>query len=127
MSNDVKTNDQMHQETKESLELFIKNLKELLHKGDYVINYVHRNYDTKDIESIDMEIAGHRLFIEKNNLELNFRFFAKFEDILNKELLETYNKLTIDRDIQYHEEILKKLKKQKAKGDKDAPNNVLDN
>ena len=61
-----KTSDQMRQETIDALELFKKNLKEYLNKGNYELKYINRHYDTQEISSVDMELNGTRLFIQKD-------------------------------------------------------------
>ena len=84
--NNNKTSDQMRQETIDALEQFKKNLKEYLNNGNYELKYINRHYDTQEISSVDMELNGTRLFIQKD----------------------------IDRDIDFYEEKLRKLRAQKA-------------
>ena len=109
-----KTSDQMRQETIDALEQFKKNLKEYLNKGNYEVKYINRHYDTQEISSVDMELNGTRLFIEKDEAEVNIRVFAKIEELINPQVIKVYNKLTIDRDIHFYEEKLRKLRAQKA-------------
>lgn len=109
-----KTSDQMRQETIDALELFKKNLKEYLNKGNYELKYINRHYDTQEISSVDMELNGTRLFIQKDEAEVYIRVFAKIEELINPQVINLYNKLTIDRDIHFYEEKLKKLRAQKA-------------
>ena len=108
-----KTSDQMRQETIDALELFKKNLKEYLNKGNYELKYINRHYDTQEISSVDMELNGTRLFIQKDEAEVYIRVFAKIEELINPQVIKVYNKLTIDRDINFHEEKLRKLRAQK--------------
>ena len=42
-----------------------------------------------------------------------FRVKTDINDVINQRLLDAYDRLTIDRDISYYEEMLKKLKAQK--------------
>ena len=109
-----KTSDQMRQETIDALELFKKNLKEYLNKGNYELKYINRHYDTQEISSVDMELNGTRLFIQKDEAEVFIRVFAKIEELINPQVINLYNKLTIDRDIHFYEEKLRKLREQKA-------------
>lgn len=109
-----KTSDQMRQETIDALELFKKNLKEYLNNGNYELKYINRHYDTQEISSVDMELNGTRLFIQKDEAEVFIRVFAKIEDLINPQVIKLYNKLTIDRDIDFYEEKLRKLRAQKA-------------
>ena len=109
-----KTSDQMRQETIDALELFKKNLKEYLNKGNYELKYINRHYDTQEISSVDMELNGTRLFIQKDEAEVFIRVFAKIEELINPQVIKVYNKLTIDRDIHFYEEKLRKLRAQKA-------------
>ena len=109
-----KTSDLMRQETIDALELFKKNLKEYLNKGNYELKYINRHYDTQEISSVDMELNGTRLFIQKDEAEVFIRVFAKIEDLINPQVIKLYNKLTIDRDIDFYEEKLRKLRAQKA-------------
>lgn len=116
-----KTSDQMRQETIDALEQFKKNLKEYLNKGNYEVKYINRHYDTQEISSVDMELNGTRLFIEKDEAEVNIRVFAKIEELINPQVIKVYNKLTIDRDIHFYEEKLRKLRAQKAIADNEEP------
>ena len=109
-----KTSDQMRQETIDALDLFIKNLKEYLRYGSYPIEYVDRDFSTKEVEGITMKLDKHKLFIRKDDAELYLQINAEIKDLLNQQLIDDYNRLTIDRDIRYYEERLKKLKAQKA-------------
>ena len=109
-----KTSDQMRQETIDALNLFIKNLKEYLRHGSYPIEYVDRDFSTKEVEGITMKLDVHKLFIRKDDAELHLQVNAEIKDLLNQQLIDEYNRLTIDRDISYYEERLKKLKAQKA-------------
>ena len=61
-----------------------------------------------------MELNGTRLFIQKDEAEVFIRVFAKIEDLINPQVIKLYNKLTIDRDIDFYEEKLRKLRAQKA-------------
>ena len=63
--------------------------------------------------SVDMELNGTRLYIEKDNVEVNIHVFANIEVLLNPQVIKLYNKMTIDRDINFHEEKLRKLRAQK--------------
>ena len=112
--NNNKTSDQMRQETIDALEQFKKNLKEYLNNGNYELKYINRHYDTQEISSVDMELNGTRLFIEKAGAEVYIRVFAKIEELINPQVIKLYNKLTIDRDIDFYEEKLRKLRAQKA-------------
>lgn len=112
--NNNKTSDQMRQETIDALEQFKKNLKEYLNNGNYELKYINRHYDTQEISSVDMELNGTRLFIQKDEAEVFIRVFAKIEDLINPQVIKLYNKLTIDRDIDFYEEKLRKLRAQKA-------------
>ena len=109
-----KTSDKMRQETIDALNLFIKNLKEYLRHGSYPIEYVDRDFSTKEVEGITMKLDEHKLFIRKDDAELHLQVNAEIKDLLNQQLIDEYNRLTIDRDISYYEEKLKKLKAQKA-------------
>lgn len=109
-----KTSDQMRQETIDALNLFIKNLKEYLRHGSYPIEYVDRDFSTKEVEGITMKLDEHKIFIRKDDAELYLQVNAEIKDLLNQQLIDEYNRLTIDRDINYYEEKLKKLKAQKA-------------
>ena len=104
----------MRQETIDALEQFKKNLKEYLNNGNYELKYINRHYDTQEISSVDMELNGTRLFIQKDEAEVFIRVFAKIEDLINPQVIKLYNKLTIDRDIDFYEEKLRKLRAQKA-------------
>lgn len=116
-----KTSDQMRQETIDALELFKKNLKEYLNKGNYELKYINRHYDTQEISSVDMELNGTRLFIEKTGAEVYIRVFAKIEELINPQVIKLYNKLTIDRDIHFYEDKLRKLRAQKAIAENEEP------
>ena len=110
-----KTSDQMRQETIDALNLFINNLKEYLRYGSYPIEYINRNFTTKEVEGINMKLDKHKLFIRKDDAELYLQLNVEIKDLLNQQLIDDYNRLKIDRDIEYHEETLRKLKAQKAR------------
>lgn len=124
--NNNKTSDQMLQETLDALELFKKNLKEFLHKGNYKINYINRHYSTQEVESIDLDLNGTRLYIAKDEAEVDMRLFAKIDDLINPQLIKAYNKLTIDRDIKIYEAKLKKLKEQKVIAEKEESQHMVE-
>ena len=113
----IKISNQMRQETIDALELFKKNLKEYLNKGNYELRYINRHFDTQEIYSVDMELNGTRLYIEKDNVEVNIHVFANIEELLNPQVIKLYNKMTIDRAINSCEERLRKLRAQKAIAD----------
>lgn len=112
-----KTSDQMRQETIDALEQFKKNLKEYLNNGNYELKYINRHYDTQEISSVDMELNGTRLFIEKDEAEVYIHVYAKIEELINPQVIKHYNKMTIDRAINSCEERLRKLRAQKAIAD----------
>ena len=116
-----KTSDQMRQETIDALELFKKNLKEYLNNGNYEVRYINRDFETQEVNSVDMELNGTRLFIEKDEAEVYIRVFAKIEELINPQVIKLYNKLTIDRDIDFYEEKLRKLRAQKAIAENEEP------
>lgn len=115
-----KTNDQMRQDTIDALELFIKNLKEYLRKGTYEIEYIDRDYITKEIEGVTLNLLDQKIVIRRHDAEILFTLKMDVKDLLNQELLDDYNRLTIDRDIRYYEDKLMKLKAQKENLDKAA-------
>ena len=121
-----KTSDQMRQETIDALELFKKNLKEYLNNGNYEVKYINRDYETEEVSGVDMELNGTRIFIEKDEAEVNIRVFAKIENLINPQVMKLYNKMTIDRAINSCEERLKKLRAQKALADKEEPKETDD-
>jgi hypothetical protein len=109
-----KTKEQLRQDTIDALDLFIKNLKEYLRKGTYEIEYIDRDYITKEIEGVTLNLLDQKLVIRRHDAEILFTLKMDAKDLLNQELLDDYNRLSIDKDIRYYEEMLKKLKVQKA-------------
>ena len=109
-----KTSDQMRQETIDALDLFIKNLKEFLRKGTYEIKSIYRDYETNEIIIVTLDFNGHLLFLERDKGDILLRLPFKSKNLINQKLIDVYNRLTIDDDIRYHEEVLADLRAQRA-------------
>lgn len=121
MKNSQKTNEQLHQNVKRSLNLFINNLKDLLHNGNYQLKFVIRDSDTQEIESVAMEIDGHYFVLTKKKAKIDLYFDIEIKDLLNQKLIDIYDRVSIDNDIKIYTEKLKELKKKKAKLRKPEP------
>lgn len=110
-----KTSDQIRQEAIDAMDLFIKNLKEFLRKGTYEIKSIYRDYDTNEIKHITLDFNGHLLFLRRDEGEIHLQLPFKAKGLINPQLIDEYNRLSIDDDIRYHEEALAELRAQKAK------------
>lgn len=116
MKKKQKTNEQLHQDVKDSFNLFIKNLKELLKHGTYQLNYVDRDYDTEVVDGATIEVNGHTLVLRRNKVDILLKMRnLDVKDLLNQALLDEYDKMTIEQEIEYHAKHLKSLMEHKDK------------
>lgn len=109
-----KTKEQLRQDTIDALDLFIKNLKEFLRNGNYEIYNIDRDIETEEVDGISLKLNDHKLIIRRRSTAIFFTLKMNINDVLSPELLNDYNRLSIDNDIRYYEEELMKLKVQKA-------------
>jgi hypothetical protein len=109
-----KTKEQLRQDTIDALDLFIKNLKEFLRNGNYEIYNIDRDIETEEVDGISLKLNDHKLIIRRRSTDIFFTLKMNINDVLSPELLNDYNRLSIDNDIRYYEEELMKLKVQKA-------------
>lgn len=113
MENNNKTNEQLHEEFEQALQNLNEKLYALLHWGSYELHYVNRDFNTKKVTWADMRIGDHRLILRGNSdipgmdgSEVTFKFP---NNPVNEELLNSWDKQSIQKDIDYHMECLKKL------------------
>ena len=109
-----KTKEQLRQDTIDALDLFIKNLKEFLRNGNYEIYNIDRDIETEEVDGISLKLNDHKLIIRRRSTDIFFTLKMNINDVLSPELLNDYNRLSIDNDIRYYEAELMKLKVQKA-------------
>lgn len=107
-----KTNEQLHEEMEQALKVFTEKLYNLLHFGSYELVHISRDFRDHKVDFAQMKIGEHRVFLKVNDegseVHINFT-----ENPVNKELLEAYDRQTIDNDIDYHKRQIEALETRK--------------
>ena len=98
----------------ESAKQFAFDLKELLHKGSYQLKYLSRHWETQKVTDGAMDIGDFEIAFNRERWEI----IMPIEDNpINAEILKSWDKQTIARDIKYHQEKLDTLLKLKDEQD----------
>ena len=117
------------QAVQEVLDALKEKLLDLLYNGEYTINRINRSITDNRVNWVEVKFGKHTVFLnepqglgENGYVELRM----DIEEIpINKALLEEYDKLSIDRDISYHQRKLEELlaRKKELVGDNEEQNN----
>lgn len=122
------SNEQMLLDVKDAQHSFVEKLAVLLRWGSYNIKNLHRDIRTNAVNTATLELEpGVEIYLRSfcdyvdNCMEVCVGFS---ENPVNQELLEHYDRMSIDRDIDYHRRQLESLterreelaKKQKVTG-----------
>ena len=99
------------QAVEESLADFKAKLLDLLYNGEYTLKYINRSITDNHVSWAELNIGGHRVIVNEatgksGTVDLHFEVE---EFPISKELMEAYDRLSIDRDISYHQKQLDKL------------------
>ena len=117
--NETKTNEQMHEELEQALNTVSEKLNQLIRNGSYKLDRITRNYTTHRVEWAFLWVGKHRLMLQadskwdqnRGSTELNLTLP---ENPITQDVLDAWDRQTIDRDIAYHQRELEKLMKVKA-------------
>lgn len=110
----------MEEEKKENVKLqavedaladFKAKLLDLLYNGEYTLKYISRSITDNHVNWAELNIGGHRVIVnEATGKEGTVDLHFEVEEFpISKELMEAYDRLSIDRDISYHQKQLDKL------------------
>ena len=116
--NDNKTNEQMHEELEQALNLVSEKLNQLIRNGSYRLERITRNFTTNRVDWAFLWVGKHRLMLQadskwdqnKGGTELNLTLP---ENPITQDVLDAWDRQTIDNDIAYHQRELEKLMKVK--------------
>lgn len=117
--NDNKTNEQMHEEMEQALNLVSEKLNQLIRNGSYRLECITRDFTTNRVDWAFLWVGKHRLKLRadskwdqnKGGTELNLTLP---ENPITQDVLDAWDRQTIDNDIAYHQRELEKLMKVKA-------------
>lgn len=99
------------QAVEEALADFKAKLLDLLYNGEYTLKYINRSITDNHVSWAELNIGGNRVIVNEatgksGTVDLHFEVE---EFPISKELMEAYDRLSIDRDISYHQKQLDKL------------------
>lgn len=117
-TNDNKTNEQMHEELEQALNLVSEKLNQLMRNGSYTLERISRDFTTNRVDGALMWVGKHRIMLQANSkweqneggTELNLTLP---ENPITQDILDAWDRQTIDKDIAYHQRELEKLMKVK--------------
>ena len=117
--NDNKTNEQMHEDLEQALNLVSEKLNQLIRNGAYRLENITRDFTTNRVDWAFLWVGKHRLMLRtdskwdqnKGGTELNLTLP---ENPITQDVLDAWDRQTIDNDIAYHQRELEKLIKVKA-------------
>lgn len=116
-----KSNEELHKEFQDALELLSNKLYNLLRYGQYNLEYVNRDIETGEVISASMRLDNALFHLKMGN---SFKFLEKDgsevtlllpNNPVNQEILDAWDRQTVDKDIEYYEKKLADLVKQKEK------------
>ena len=115
-TNDNKTNDQMYEELEQALNLVSEKLNQLIRNGSYTLERISRDPTTNRVDWAFMWVGKHRMTLKANSkwkqneggTELNLTLP---ENPITQDILDAWDRHTIDKDIAYHQRELEKLMK----------------
>ena len=101
------------QAMEEAMANFREKLLDLLYNGEYTINRINRSITDNSVNWVNIEVGKNSIFLNApdstgENGYVEIRLSVK-ELPINKALMEAYDRLSIDRDIAYHQRQLEKL------------------
>lgn len=114
-----KTNEQMHEELEQALNTVSEKLNQLIRNGSYTLDSISRDFDTNRVSWAFMWVGKHRLKLKadsqwdrnRGGTELNLTLP---ENPITQDVLDAWDRQTIDEDIAYHQRELEKLMKVKT-------------
>lgn len=115
-TNNSKTSEQMYEELEQALNLVSEKLNQLIRNGSYKLDSISRDYTTGRVDWAFMWVGKHRLMLQadskwdqnRGGTELNLTLP---ENPITQDVLDTWDRQVIDKDIAYHQRELEKLLK----------------
>ena len=109
--NETKAKDPRLVAVEEALANFKEKLIDLLYNGEYTLKYINRSITDNHVSWAELYIGGNRVIVNEatgksGTVDLHFEV-GEFP--ISKELMEAYDRLSIDRDISYYQKQLDKL------------------
>lgn len=113
-----KTNEQLHEEFEEALQILSEKLYALLHFGSYQLEYLNRDWKTNAVSWANMNVGKHRLHLkatdwDKENPDGTEVTINLPDNPVTEDLLALWDRQTIEKDIAYHQCQLNDLLKRK--------------
>lgn len=112
-----KTNEQMHEELEQALNLVSEKLNQLIRNGSYTLERINRDYKTHRFDWAFLSVGKHRLMVQAGSksdpnkgTELNLTLP---ENPITQDIIDAWDCQTIDKDIAYHQRELEGLLKAK--------------
>ena len=115
------SNDQLHQEVQDALKVLSQKLYNLLHCGNYRLDYVNRDFKTNEVTSASLRFEdavfllrmdGKFKFLEKEGSEVTVLLP---DNPIDQKILDAWDMQSIDNDIAYHKKTLKALEEQRSR------------
>lgn len=113
-----KTNEQLHAEFEQALQTLSEKLGNLLHYGSYELSYINRSLTNDAVTWVTMKVGEHTLTLQPTSQYFPDREGTEVRLLLpdnpvTQEMLDSWDRQTLQRDIDYHKKELEKLNKRK--------------
>ena len=113
------SNEQLHKELEQALTALSQALYNLIHNGSYPLEYIDRDWKTGAVRWANMNVGKHRLTLKATELDKQNPDGTEVtvrlpDNPISEEVLESWDRQSIQRDIDYHQRELDKLQKRKA-------------
>ena len=114
-----KTNEQLQDEFEQALQTLSEKLYNLLHYGNYKLDRVSRDFSTNRVSFASMTVGKHHLILEDSKKESLIGEGSQVtlslpDNPVNEQVLEIWERATIQNDIDFYNGKLEKLMKIKA-------------
>ncbi len=114
----VKTNEEMHAEFEDALNLVSEKAEQLLKHGNFRLERVLRDYKSNELESAVIFIGKHRIRLQANSSWPNNKNGTEItvalpKNPISQKEMDAYDIQIIGSDIGYHREMVEKLVKKK--------------
>lgn len=106
----------LHQEFEDALQTLTDKLDRLLHYGTYTFERMSRDFETNRISFAVMKVGDHRLVLQSSKSTLRDGTTVEITlpgNPVNQDMLNAWDRQTIQSDIDYHQKELDKLNKLK--------------
>ncbi len=117
--NETKAKDPKLVAMEEALANFKEKLVDLLYNGTYSLNRINRDWTDHHVIWAELTVGKHRILINEppgRERQGTFDLHLELEECpINKELLEMYDRLSVDNDISYYKKKLQELEAHKAR------------